>query len=81
MTNSLNKEESEKDIRANCINTCESCNLKQNCYSGYLNNSEIPYIQTDIFKYSKCSKFPVEYCGNYDKKQEGFNCCVNRQWI
>ena len=64
-TNSSNMAESEKDIRANCLKTCESCNLKEGC----LNNSEIPYIQTDIFEYSKCSKFPVEYFGNYDKNK------------
>ena len=63
-TFSSNIAESEKHIRANCVKTCESCNLKEDC----LNNSEILYIQTDIFEYSKCSKFPVEYFGNYYHK-------------
>ena len=68
-TNSSNMAEFEKDIRANCLNTCLSCNLKQDCYSECINNSEIPYIQTDVFEYSKCSKFPVVYPGNYDENK------------
>ena len=81
-TNSSNMAEYEKDIRANCLNTCESCNLKQDCYSGCLNNSEISYVQTNIFEYSKCSKFPVVYDDYYDKNKQEFNSCVNRQhWL
>ena len=68
--------ESEKDIRANCLNICESCNLKQDCYSGCLNNAEIQYIQTDILEYSECSKFPVVYPGNYDKNKNDLICVV-----
>ena len=38
--------------------------MKEDCLS------EIQYIQTDIFEYSKCSKFPVEYCDNFDKNKQ-----------
>ena len=80
-TNYSNMAESEKDIRANCLNTCESCNLKEGCYSGCLNNLEIPYIQTDVFEYSKCSKFPIEYFGNYDKnKQDSVVVIIERRY-
>ena len=64
--NSANIAASEKDIRANCLKTCERCNMKEDC----LTKSEIHYIQTDIFEYSACSKFPIEYCINFDKNKQ-----------